>query len=177
MHYSKIFLIGYRATGKTTVGKLLSSQLFFEFVDMDKVIEARENTPIREMVDRYGWDYFRNKEYRLLEELILQHNNLVVATGGGAILHQEIWPKVMAAGMVVWLTADLETICSRLADDPKTTSQRPSLTGNGTAQEIASVLAERKPLYQAGSHLSIDTGNKTIPEIVETVFLEHKKSI
>ena len=176
MHYSKIFLIGYRATGKTTVGKIISNHLSFEFVDMDKVIEARENAPIRTMVDSHGWEYFRKKESLLLEELSFQPNNLVVATGGGAILHQTVWPKVMAAGMVVWLTADLGTICARLAGDSNTTSQRPSLTGSGTEQEVAAVLAEREPLYRAGSHFSIDTGNKTVAEIVETVLLEYKNT-
>ena len=169
MQISKIILIGYRATGKSTVGKLLAAKLSFDFVDMDKLIEARENTQISDMVDKKGWPYFRNKEKHLLEELINQENNLVIATGGGAILHQEIWSKVMAAGMVVWLMADKATICARLAGDSRTSSQRPSLTGSGTEQEVTSVLTEREPLYKAGCHITVDTGTKDIVQISESI--------
>lgn len=175
MQPSKIILIGYRATGKTSVGKLLANHLRFDFVDMDKEVEARENSAISDLVSLHGWNYFRQKEAELLDELIAQTNNLVIATGGGAILHQEIWPKVMAAGMVVWLTADMQTICCRLSADAVTAGQRPSLTGCGTQQEVAEVLAQREPLYRAGSHCAVDTGNKSIDEIVEAILDRCKK--
>nr|MBF0222874.1 shikimate kinase [Desulfobulbaceae bacterium] len=174
MHNLKIILVGYRATGKTTIGKLLADRLSFNFIDMDKAIESRENSLIRDLVKTKGWPYFREKEKCLLEELINQQDRLVIATGGGAILHQELWPKVLRAGMVVWLKADQETICRRLAEDALTCSQRPSLTGGGTEQEVASVLAQREPLYKAGSHIAVDTAGKTITEIVDTVLAQYK---
>lgn len=174
MHNSKIILVGYRATGKTTIGKLLADALSYKFIDMDKTIESRENSIISEMVQKNGWGYFREKEKSLLSELINQKTSLVIATGGGAILHQELWPKVMTAGMVVWLDADKETICQRLAGDTKTATQRPSLTDSGTEQEVTSVLAQREPLYKAGSHLAVNTGSTIMPEIVAAILAEYK---
>ena len=166
-----IILTGYRATGKSSVGKLLASRLSFDFIDMDKVIEAKEGQTINSMVADKGWPYFRQKEQQLLEVLITKSDQ-IIATGGGAILRQDLWPKIMNAGLVVWLTANTETICGRLAGDNKTSSQRPSLTGCGTEQEVATVLAEREPLYKAGSHIAVDTGTTNMEEISEIIHKE-----
>lgn len=161
----KIILTGYRATGKSTVGTMLAEHLNLEFVDMDELIEAREGCAIKEMVAEHGWDYFRSLERDLLAELVCR-KNIVISTGGGAILHQGVWAQMFTTGLCVWLTADIDTICRRLATDKKSGEQRPSLTGADIFTEVAMVLAERDPLYEKGSHLAVDTSNKTEAEIV-----------
>jgi len=92
----------------------------------------------------------------------------VIATGGGAILHQDVWDRFKASGWVVWLTSDLESICKRLADDPASPGQRPSLTGGDIREEVASVLAEREPLYRDGSHIEVDS-NRPLGEVVAEI--------
>ena len=169
MNNQKIFLTGYRATGKSCVGRLLADRLGLDFTDMDKEITAREGRAINEMVAAHGWPYFRDLEQRLLRELAASPDAGVVATGGGAILHQEVWPEVMRAATVVWLTADVATICSRLRGDGLTASQRPSLTGNDVCDEIATVLAEREPLYRRWCHFSLDTAAHGQQRIVELI--------
>lgn len=168
MHYDKVILIGYRATGKSSVGKILARHLSFRFLDMDKVIEERTGCSIQAMVAKNGWQFFRDKEKELLAELASQ-NNLVIATGGGAILHQEIWQGLKESGLVVWLTADRETICGRLLGDQKTSGQRPALTDTDTFSEVDKVLTEREPLYRSGSHISIDTGSLNLDQVVAAI--------
>ncbi len=153
---SKIILTGYRATGKTCVGQEVARQLDWLFVDTDALIVKRAGREISEIVRRYGWDYFRAQEKQALKSLI-ERTGVVIATGGGAIIHQDIWPELMTSGLVVWLKAEKETICQRLRGDDNSAGQRPSLTGETICQEIAAVLKERQPLYRRGSHLAVDT--------------------
>jgi shikimate kinase len=93
----------------------------------------------------------------------------VISTGGGAILHQDIWNLLRQTGLTVWLTADIDTICRRLAEDANSAEQRPTLTDSDLYVEVAQVLAERDPLYEKGSHLTVDTSNKTAGEIVHII--------
>lgn len=164
----KIILTGYRATGKTLVGLMLARHLHLEFLDMDQLLEARAGQPIRQIVAQQGWGQFRLLERDLLAELICR-KDVIISTGGGAILHQGVWNLLRQTGLVVWLTADIDTICRRLAEDGKSTSQRPTLTDSDIYAEVAQVLAEREPLYEKSSHLTVDTSDKTAGEIVHVI--------
>jgi len=165
---NNIILIGYRATGKSSVGRGLAAELGLGFFDMDQELELRQGQSIAEMVADRGWPYFRGLEKGLLTELA-SRRGLVISTGGGAILHQDVWPRIKAAGLVVWLTADQQTICRRLTCDEQTASQRPTLTGTDPYAEIAAVLREREPLYREGCHFSVDTGAITIEQVVDLI--------
>ncbi len=177
MHPTKIILTGYRATGKSSVGKLLAQRLSFQFLDMDLEIENREGDTIYKMVNDKGWDYFRAAEKQLLTELI-DKDNLVIGSGGGAILHQNVWPSLMNTGYVVWLRADNDVICHRLLADEKTSTQRPSLTNNTTINEVETVMQEREPLYRKFCHCDLDTGIISIEEaasVIEKYFTNIKR--
>lgn len=158
----KIILVGFRATGKSSVGRLLAAHLGVEFLDMDQLLTVRHGT-ISQVVAEHGWDFFRAREKELLRELVDRPEG-VIATGGGAVLHQELWPPMRETGLVVWLTSTLELICQRLATDPASVSQRPSLTGRDIRAETATVLAEREPLYRAAAHLAVDS-NRPVAEV------------
>jgi len=126
------------------------------------------------MVDRGGWELFRRKEDDMLRELA-QRNHIVIATGGGAVMHEKAWKKLRRNALSVWLTADIRTICKRLAADDNTDDQRPPLTEMGTMDEIAMVLNERQPLYKKSSDLKIETDGKTVEEVAEYILAEFKK--
>jgi shikimate kinase len=126
------------------------------------------------MVGRGGWDLFRRKEEDLLMELA-RGTNKVIATGGGSVMHENAWAKLRKNGLAVWLTADVKTICQRLASDNDTEDQRPALTEMGTMDEIAMVLNERRPLYKKSSDLTIRTDEKTPEEVAEIILAELKK--
>jgi shikimate kinase len=159
-----IVLTGFRATGKTSVGRALAARLEWAFVDTDALLCERLGAPIAEIVGRHGWAFFREAEARLLPELAARVET-VVATGGGAIEHRQEWQELRKSGFVVWLDADIVTIRQRLGDDPHSLQQRPSITGHDVKDEIEELLHKRKPLYWAGSDLRVETAGKT-PELL-----------
>ena len=170
----KVILTGYRATGKTCIGKILADLLDFRFIDTDEAIEKRQGESIAEMVDRGGWELFRRQEENMLYELA-NRSHIVIATGGGAVMHETAWKKLRQNALAVWLTADVKTICQRLDSDDDTEDQRPALTEMGTMDEIAMVLSMRQPLYEKSSDLKIETDSKTVEEVAEYILAEFKK--
>jgi len=170
----KVILTGYRATGKTSIGKILADLLGFDFIDTDLAIEKRQGESIAELVGRGGWDLFRRHEEEMLLDLA-RRKNIVIATGGGSVMHENAWKKLRKNALSVWLTADIKTICQRLAADNGTDDQRPPLTEMGTIDEISMVLNERLPLYKKSSDLTINTEGKNPEEVAEIIATECKK--
>lgn len=156
----KIILIGYRACGKTTVGRLLAERLGWRFVDTDRNIEEAAGMTIARFVADHGWDAFRLLENKILLQLA-GTKEMVIATGGGVVLHGDAWPEFARNSAVIWLRAPVAEIRRRLVGDDGTADTRPSLTGTKAEDEIASVLNARAPLYERLSHLAVATKGKT----------------
>ena len=152
-----VYLIGCRAVGKSSIGKELARGLAWKFLDTDSLITDKFGQTVAEIVAADGWPKFREAEQEVLQEL-QNEKKCVVATGGGAILHTEVWPELKKQGNVIWLTADLATLCARIRGDVQSASLRPSLTGKDIYQELEDVLIERSPLYEAFADCIIDTG-------------------
>ena len=160
-----IVLIGYRGTGKSTVGRLLAARLGRELVSTDAEIVKRAQRTIPEIVAQQGWDYFRDLESDICRELA-SRDHLVIDTGGGAILRQQNVEALKKNGTVFWLTASVETIVKRIGGD----NQRPSLTGTKSfVDEIQEVLQERTSKYQAAADHIIVTDGRSINQLMETV--------
>lgn len=152
----KILLIGFRGTGKTTLGEELAKRLGLPFFDADREIEKEEGKTIREIVEKEGWAYFRKLEKTFMQKLRVM-NDLVCALGGGAILHEEEMGALSRDGLIIWVKASLDKIKERIIKDEKTLTQRPSLTGLSFEEELKKVYEEREPLYKKWAHLEIDT--------------------
>lgn len=151
-----ILLTGYRATGKSLIGRMLADRLGYRFVDTDAELCRQQGQTVAEIVAAHGWQAFRRMERLLLSEMI--GNRLtVLAVGGGAIEHEDIWSQLRTRYVVVWLKADVNTILRRMSADRQTAGQRPPLTDNSIEEEVVQVLARRTPLYAAGSDLVVDT--------------------
>ena len=163
-----IVLIGYRCTGKTSVGMKLAARLGRAFHDTDQLIQERAGRTVREIVDADGWETFRAEERKTVAMLALQ-DGCVVALGGGAVLDQANVAAMKANGRVVWLMADLETILARMADDVETAGQRPPLQGRDSAEETALVLEERTPIYEAAADVAVNTEGRSVEEIVAEI--------
>ena len=158
-----IVLIGYRGTGKSTVGRLLAARLGRELVSTDVEIVKRAKCTIPEIVAQHGWEYFRDLESDICRELA-SRDQIVIDTGGGAILRPQNVEALKENGALFWLTASVETIAKRIGDD----NQRPSLTGaKSFVDVIQDVLRERTPNYQAAADHIITTDDRSINQLVE----------
>ena len=160
-----IVLMGYRGTGKSTVGRLLAARLGRELVSTDAEIIKRAQRSIPEIVAQRGWEHFRDLESDICREFT-GRDQLVIDTGGGAILRVQNVEALKKNGTLFWLTASVETIAKRIGSN----NQRPSLTGTKSfVDEIQDVLRERTPKYQAAADHSIATDNRSVNQLVETI--------
>ncbi len=161
-----IVLIGYRGSGKSAVGRSLAAHTGREFVDTDEWIQKNMNESIREIVDSRGWSFFRSLEREVIAE-VAHRDRLVIAPGGGAVLDPENIRRLKENGLVIWLAASEEVLLQRMKEDPKTTGNRPTLTGKGTWTEFREVYETRRPLYEAAAEMTLDTSNLTVEEVVQ----------
>lgn len=163
-----LYLVGYRCTGKTSVGRLLAKAMAWTFVDMDHELVTEAGMPIEEMVDSRGWKYFREREGKLLQRLS-QVKKQVISTGGGVVTVPENIAIMRDRGKIVWLHASPDTIAARMEADRTTAGQRPPLHGNDSVVEIEEVLAERLPLYDEAMHLQVETDDLSLKEVSESI--------
>jgi len=160
-----VVLIGYRGTGKSAVGKMLAERLGRSMVSTDAEIMKRTGQSIPEIVAEHGWDYFRDLESQVCQELA-GRDGLVIDTGGGAILRSQNVELLKKTGTLFWLTATVDTIIQRIGRD----TQRPSLTGTKSfVDEVREVLRERTPKYEAAADHQIATDGRSIVEIADTI--------
>lgn len=161
-------LIGYRGTGKSTVGMRLARHLQWDWLDADNELERRAGRSIKEIFAIDGEPTFRQLEREVLVDL-LSRQRLVLSTGGGCVMNAETRRDLIAAGPVVWLRASVETIASRILHDKTTRSRRPNLTAAGGIDEIRVLLAQREPLYRECATITIDTEGLSLREVVTRV--------
>jgi shikimate kinase len=135
----RIFIIGFKSSGKTTLGKQLAKRLNMTFVDLDAVIEKRENISIPALYERIGDEAFRIKEWEALKEIV-QNDNLIVSTGGGAPCHCDNMNLMEKYGDVLYIKLDNDTLVSRLK---YSTSDRP-IVKNKTDAELRKYVSELK---------------------------------
>jgi len=171
-NWDKVLLIGFRGSGKTTIGKLLAERLSLSFLDLDEEIQRRVGLTIKEMVERYGWNYFRERERESLEDL-MNKSRCVVALGGGSVLHADLMEKLKERALIIYLKISAETAVKRIERDPKTEHSRPSLSGLSLEEEAERVLKERVPLYERYADIIIDTDKETVEEVL-TEILEQR---
>lgn len=151
-----LILIGYRCTGKTTVGQLLSEKLGWPLVDTDALVQQRAARSIDAIVADGGWEAFRDAETAVVRD-VAAADRQVLSAGGGAVLREENRRALKDSGKVVLLRADAETIWGRMQADAKTAAERPDLTDTGGLDEIRRLMDERREVYRATADLAIST--------------------
>ena len=159
-----IVLIGYRGTGKSTVAKILGQRMERQVLSTDAEIVKETGRSIPQIVEEFGWDHFRELETQMCRKL-QNRTDLIIDTGGGLILKEENAKILKANGTIVWLTAEVPTIITRISGD----TQRPSLSGSKTfTEEIEDILKDRTPKYQAAADHIIHTDQTTPQQIADT---------
>ena len=162
-----VFLIGMMGAGKSTVGRLLAQHLNFEFIDADRELEARSGVPIPTIFDVEGEAGFRRREVALLDELS-QRNGIVLATGGGAVLNQQMAQSLRQRGLVIYLRATADEIFRRTRND----RSRPLLQTPNPRNVIDQLVIEREPLYEKAAHLVFQSAASNPRRLVARL-LEH----
>jgi shikimate kinase len=163
----RLFLIGYRGTGKTTVARLAAARLGWDWCDADELIETQAGRTIRDIFAAEGEAGFRDRESAVLAELC-QLDRHVIATGGGVVLRPENRARLRDAGRVVWLTADAQTLWRRLQEDAATEERRPPLTVGGL-EEVEELLRRREPWYRACADEVVCTVGRSPEEVAALV--------
>ncbi|MDF2668766.1 MAG: shikimate kinase [Paenibacillus sp.] len=163
MSRKAVILVGFMGTGKSTVALALAAQLGWRKVDMDTAIEEDQKSSIPDLFTTRGEAYFRQVESDVLRRTVQGSDEIIVSTGGGAVLAENNRTIMLEAGLVVALTASEQTIVNRVKNDPN----RPLLQGNAAAA-VPALLEARKHAYDF-AHVKIDTTDKSIDEIVAII--------
>ena len=162
---NNIFLIGLMGTGKTTVGRQLSRKLKMPFFDSDRVIEERTGADIPLIFEKEGEAGFRKREMAIIDELT-QKKNIILATGGGAVLEAANRNNLVNRGTVFYLKSNLETLVQRTGKD----KNRPLLHSDEPAEVILKrLLEQRGPLYEETADYVIETANNSIHGVIQAI--------
>lgn len=160
---SNIFLTGFMGCGKTSVGRILAASLGYRFVDLDEVIVREAACSIKDIFAAQGEPAFRVLESRVLEK-VAHGERMVVSTGGGAVIAPENRAVMRRFGIIVNLTASVETIAARVSGD----SERPLLQNDASFERIRSMLESRETFY-ADADYRIDTSKKTVQLVADEI--------
>lgn len=150
----RIVLTGFRGTGKTEVGKILASRLNLPLLDTDALVEAETGRSIPTIFHEEGEERFRAEERKVIASL--PPDNVVISTGGGAVIDPKNMEHLRRQSIVVLLTADIDAIESRLARNP-----RPALTSLPLREEISELIDRRRQHYYASADFCIDSSDTT----------------
>ncbi|HWE07162.1 MAG TPA: shikimate kinase [Rhizomicrobium sp.] len=162
-----VVLVGYRGSGKTTIGRLLAERLWVNFVDLDEMIVARAGKSIKAIFDELGENGFRDLETNAIAEAV-KETDTVLALGGGALGREENRALLRSEHFrIIYLRCDAEELLRRITADPQTALARPSLTRlGGSLEEVATLLAQREPIYREMMHGELDVTHLTPREAV-----------
>jgi shikimate kinase len=168
----RYFIIGYKSSGKTTIGKKLAVRLNLKFIDLDDVIEKRSGRTIPELYIQEGDIGFRVKEWEALKEII-EEDNLVVSTGGGAPCHCDNMNLMEKFGEVIYLNLDNDTLVSRLKD---ATKNRPIVLNKTDEQlrQYVDELRDRCEHHYKRAKYIIDGKNLTVDTIIKVLNKKEK---
>lgn len=150
--------------GKSTIGRHLAKQLNKQFVDSDQEIEKRTGAVINLIFEIEGESGFRERESRVISDLS-QRKNIVLATGGGAILREDNRRALRKSGVVIYLHAPIETQLKRT----RNSKHRPLLDTDDPAQKLKALMEVREPIYRQEADIIVHCGNRSTHSVVREV--------
>ena len=157
-----VFLIGMMGAGKTTVGKLLAHFLDKTFYDSDREIQRRTGVAIPVIFEIEGESGFRKREAEMLVELV-KMDNIILATGGGAVLARENRTLLRDSGTVIYLRAPVDDLWRRTRQD----RNRPLLRTDDPRAKLAELYAQRDPLYRQTAHIIVESGKRSARHLAQ----------
>lgn len=165
MNAQNLFLVGYRCSGKSTVGRFVANQSEYSFLDMDHYIERKTGQSIREFWANQGEEAFRSLEEEVLVQVSNRETEQIVATGGGIVESEQNRELLRNADHTIWLRSRVSVLEERLRNQ----DDRPSLTGKAPEKEVKTVLEKRRPLYREVSDAELFTDEQTVQQTAENI--------
>lgn len=162
-----IFLVGLMGAGKTSVGRLLARRLGKQFLDSDHEIEARTGVRVPVIFEIEGEDGFRAREAQVLDALTSM-SDVVLATGGGAVLRADNRGVLSTRGFVIYLRAQPRDLWQRTRHD----KNRPLLQTEDPLGRLQELFEFRDPLYREVADLVVDTGRQSVATLIEQLLLK-----
>ena len=150
-----VALVGMMGSGKSAIGKVVSSIIDVPFKDADVEIEQAAKLSIPEIFERHGEKFFRDKEDKIIKRL-LREKCCILATGGGAFMNKKIRASIKEQGVSVWLNADLETLWKRV----KNKRSRPLLRTDNPRETLVNIYTDRFKTYSLAD-IIIDSNDKS----------------
>lgn len=160
----RIFLIGPMGAGKSTIGRRLATSLGLLFLDSDREIEARTGVDIPLIFEFEGEEGFRRRERDMIDQLTAQ-DNIVLATGGGAVLSESNRQALRGRGVVVYLQTSVAEQLRRTHRDHR----RPLLMTDDRETRLRDLMEHREPLYRDTASISVNTDSGAIADVVQQI--------
>lgn len=160
MKTDKIYLVGFMASGKTSLARALGARLSWRVEDIDELVAARERLTIADIFARHGEPYFRATEKEILR-IVLPLRHTIVATGGGTFMDPENRAAINRDGLSIWIDVPFEALAARIPTD----GSRPLATDR---DQMARLFAMRRTGYEQ-AHLHLEAGLAPIGELVERI--------
>jgi len=161
---TRIFLVGPMGTGKTTIGRQLAQALGLEFEDSDQEIQRRTGVDIPTIFEYEGEDGFRVRERKVIADLV-EVENQVLATGGGAVTQPENRRLLPARGFVIYLECSPQQQYDRTYKD----KNRPLLQSENPMENLQQLMQERDPLYREVADLVVSTEGRSATAVVKDI--------
>ncbi len=163
--YHRIVLIGFRATGKSTIGRRLSALLNWEYFSTDLEVQTQTGVSIAELVDEKGWQHFRRQEHHAVLAAT-EKSSSIIDCGGGVVEDEKNMRLLAQNSLLVWVDADITDIYRRMSRDKE---QRPLLDQSDLLADIESNYERRLPLYRKYAQLRVDSSYQTLEDVCRKI--------
>jgi len=164
--FAGIALIGLRGAGKSTLGKMLAKKIGWDFVELNKEVEAQNGLSVAEIIALYGQEGFRRMEQAALEQLLARKELMVLATGGGIVSEPLSFELILSSFYTIWVKAEPEEHMARVR---RQGDLRPMADDRSAMAELRSILKSREPLYARASAV-VDTSGLSVDAAAAGLF-------
>jgi XRE family transcriptional regulator, aerobic/anaerobic benzoate catabolism transcriptional regulator len=164
--FTGIALIGLRGAGKSTLGKMLAKKIGWDFVALNKAIEAQNGLSVAEIIALYGQEGFRRMEQAALEQLLERKELMVLATGGGIVSEPLSFELILSSFYTIWVKAEPEEHMARVR---RQGDLRPMADDRSAMAELRTILKSREPLYARASAV-VDTSGLSVDAAAAGLF-------
>lgn len=167
----RIVLIGFRATGKSTIARRLSDLLRWDYFSTDREVEERSGLSIAALVKEYGWDYFRQQESFVIQKAVGK-SQVIIDCGGGVVEDKKNMERLGQRALVVWVDADRDDIKNRMVNEK---DLRPLLNQPDILSDIEVNYIRRIPLYRKYSRVKVNSSRQSLEDMCDEILKKLNK--